>query len=36
MLSIALEKEAAIAAIEEEERMARRNEVRTLQAFYQE
>jgi hypothetical protein len=36
MLSIALDKEAAIAAIEEEERMARRNEVRTLQAFYQE
>jgi hypothetical protein len=35
MLSIALEKEAAIARIEEEERMARRNEVRELQGYYQ-
>lgn len=36
MLAIALDREEAIARIEEDERMARRNEVRTLQAFYQE
>jgi hypothetical protein len=36
MLAQALDKEAAIAKIEEDERLARRDEVRTLQKFYQE
>jgi len=35
MLAIALDREAAIAQIEDEERMARRNEVRVLQDYYQ-
>ena len=36
MLGQALDKEAAIAKIEDDERLARRDEVRTLQKFYQE